>query len=332
MPRPLFDSPYLYGLHDPGGEQIMAQRGAPGWIHFTEELGNDPDNKTGSDYRPWSDQGFGILARLNNGYEPNGTIPHSDRYERFAQRCANYVASSPGCRIWVIGNEPNHPVERPGVQLDWSVSPPRVVSPGEVILQRMYARCYQLCRDAIKDLAGHADDQVIVGAVAPWNAITTYPGNEKGDWVQYLTDICTALATSGCDGIAIHAYTHGSDPRLVYQDSYMQAPFQNRQFNFRVYQDFLRGIPASMRHLPVYLTETDQDEAWNNQNSGWVQRVYGEVDWWNHQPGNQTVRAVVLFRWPKGLDRWGIDGKEGVIEDFRAALQQRYVWPETAPA
>ena len=92
MSRPLNDSPYLYGLHDPGGEHIMAEQGVHGWVLFTEELGNDPGDQRGGDYSRWADQGFGILARLNNGYEPNGTIPFSNRYAEFATRCANFVA------------------------------------------------------------------------------------------------------------------------------------------------------------------------------------------------------------------------------------------------
>lgn len=39
MARPLFDSPYLFGMHDPGGEQHMTQSGKPGWIVFTEAIG-----------------------------------------------------------------------------------------------------------------------------------------------------------------------------------------------------------------------------------------------------------------------------------------------------
>ena len=43
--------------------------------------------------------GFGVIVRLNNGYMPNGTIPHSTEYQRFAQRCANFVRSSGGAKI-----------------------------------------------------------------------------------------------------------------------------------------------------------------------------------------------------------------------------------------
>ena len=80
-----------------------------------------------------------------------------------------------------------------------------------------------------------------------------------------------------------------------------------------------------MRHLPVYLTETDQDDGWRNENNGWVQRAYGEIDWWNKQPGNQVIRAVILYRWPN-VDKWGIEGKAGVIEDFKQAMAFKYNW------
>lgn len=325
MARPLNDSPYLYGIHDPGGEHIMAQQGIKGWMLFTEAIGSDPGDQSGSDYSRYAAQGFGIMVRLNNGYEPNGTIPFSNRYAQFAQRCANFVRSSRGCHIWIIGNEMNFAVERPGVSFDRSVNPPRIVNSGEIIVPSMYARCYRQCRNAIRSVAGHHNDQVIIGAVAPWNPQTTYASNPNGDWVKYLQDILDLVGAANCDGISIHAYTHGADPRLIHTDAFMNPPFQNRQYNFRTYQDFMKAIPATMRHLPVYLTETDQDEAWRNANNGWVQRVYGEIDWWNRQPGTQIIRAVILYRWPN-VDKWGIDGKAGVIEDFRQAMAQRYEW------
>ncbi len=333
MARPLNDSPYLYGLHDPGGEQTMAEMGTPGWILFTEALGDNPNDQGGGDYSRYAAQGFGVMVRLNNGYEdrqPNGTIPFSNRYAEFAQRCANFVRNSRGCNVWIIGNEMNYVVERPGVKMDWSRTPAEILQPGEAILPGMYVRCYRQCRDAIKAVPGHADDQVIVGGVAPWNPQTTYPENPSGDWIKYFQDILTPLAPNGCDGIAIHTYTHGTDPKLIYTDAFMNPPFQNRQYNFRTYQDFMNAIPRSLRSLPVYLTETDQDEPWRNENTGWVQRAYGEIDWWNRQPGNQVIRAVILYRWSRS-DKWALDGRAGVIEDFKAAMKHKYNW-ETALA
>jgi N-acetyl-anhydromuramyl-L-alanine amidase AmpD/predicted nucleic acid-binding Zn-ribbon protein len=316
----------LYGLHDPGGESLMAEQKVSGWILFTEELGSDPNQQRGGDYSRWANQDFGVLVRLNHGYEPNGTIPFSNRYAEFAKRCANFVRNSQGCHIWIIGNEMNHPVERPGVRLDWSQQPPKLLAPGELILPGLYVNCFRQCRAVIKAVPGHENDQVVVGGVAPWNPQTAYDGNPNGDWVKYLADILNILAPDGCDGIAIHTYTHGRDPKLIYTDAFMNPPFQNRQYNFRAYQDFMNAIPRTLRSLPVYITETDQDEEWRNENNGWVQRAYGEIDWWNKQPGNQKIRALILYRWPKGLDRWGIDGKQGVIEDFKQAMANRYRW------
>lgn len=322
MARPLNDSPYLYGLHDPGGEHLMAQAGVRGWILFTEELGCDPNDRRGVDYSSWAAAGYGIIARLNNGYEPNGTIPRSGKYRDFSRRVAGFVAASKGCHIWIIGNEMNFTVERPG---------------GEAITPRIYASCYTLCRNAIKTLPGHAADQVITGAVAPWNVQTTYDGNPSGDWVQYQTDLLAELGPTGCDGIAIHAYTHGADPGLIHANTYMDPPFNRRQYNFRVYQDFMNGIPRNMRHLPVYLTEADQNDAWQNVNRGWIQRAYGEIEWWNRQPDTQVIRALLLYRWPN-VDRWGLEGKTALHDDFRQAMIHKYNWeaamsskPSTTP-
>jgi hypothetical protein len=35
--------------------------------------------------------------------------------------------------------------------------------------------------------------------------------------------------------------------------------------------------------------------------------------------------ALILYRWPR-LDRWFIEGKQGVIGDLQDAFAQRYRW------
>lgn len=360
MPRPLFDSPYIFGIHEPGGEQLMLAAKRPGWILFSEALGHDPTDLSGVDYTSYAHQGFGIIVRLNHGHEPDGTIPHSSQYEAFARRVANFVGTSRGAHIWIIGNEMNYAIERPGVKIDWSRhqtqrdGPPEVadptrrglavrfnvlpdhsreirttrgamISPGEVITPELYARCYRLCRDAIHRLPDHEDDLVLVGAVAPWNTQTIYPGNPNGDWVQYFHDILMAIGADHCDGFTLHAYTHGANPSLIASQARMAPPFQNRHQHFRTYMDFMNAVPAAMRHLPAFLTEVGQSQPWVNRNSGWVQAMYSEIDLWNRQPGAQQIRAAILYRWP-ALDRWYIEGKQGVIEDFQRALASDYRW------
>ncbi len=379
MPRPLFDSPYIFGLHDPGGENLMAQANRRGWIVFTVEVGSDPNNLSGFDFSPWANQDFGIICRINNGYGSAGTIPYSSQYANFARRVANFVAASPGCKIWVIGNEMNHSQEWPAVPSAAAAAipgstrgatpaaaprmqpsrgrdadptghgsttrfsalhPAPAAAPGisaaaasaafEPITPTLYASCFRQCRDAIKLTSGHGDDQVVIGAVAPWNNQVTYPTNPTGDWVTYFVDILTLLGDGGLDGIALHTYTHGSDPALITDTSTMNAPFQNRYFNFQAYRNFMDAVPPAMRSLPVYITETDQDVPWLDQNNGWVRAAYAEIDRWNQQGNAQQIRALVLYRWPP-YDKWYIQGKQGVINDFTEAMRNDYRWKAPPP-
>jgi hypothetical protein len=405
MARYPFESPWLYGIHDPGGEALFREFRRPGWIVVSETIGHDPTVRSGVDYRHLASREYAVICRLNNGSFPEGTIPHSSRYADFAQRCSNFVAASPGCCIWVIGNEPNFAGERPnphggpvagkappalftmepvaeeprpatfwGRVWRWlrgslglatrpvagdagrvmvqpaaaNADPGRRGAPErfgaltghapsaeeeivrqssgeEMITPSLYARCYRLCRDAIHAVPGHERDLVVVAAVAPWNNQTTYAGNDRGDWVRYFADVLDALQDSGCDGIALHAYTLGASPAQVTADSWMRPPFEDRRCDFRAYEDFMAAIPPAMRELPVYITETDQVDPWQDVNSGWVQRAYREVERWNRQPGAQTIRALVLYRWQQ-QDRWAIQGKRGVMEDLRAALAHDYRW------
>lgn len=357
MARPLCDSQFIYGLHDSGGEELMRAASRPGWLVFSERIGHNPRDFGSRDYSQWSGADFGVIVRLNNGYEPEGTIPVADQYQDFARRCGNFVRNSGGCHIWIIGNEMNFAAERPAPASRRAMRPPRAVkrdadepawSPRELpdrfsalqegrrsarsggvnrdpITPEMYARCYRLCRGAIHAQPGHEDDQVLVGPVAPWNNQTSYPGNESGDWVKYFADILTALGAAQCDGFALHTYTHGSDAALLTSDAVMDAPFQERRYQFRAYRDFMQAVPPSMRYLPAYITETGQIEEWADVNAGWVKAAYQEIEDWNKQQGNQQIRALALYRWSRH-DKWYIDGKTAVIEDFKQALDKGYKW------
>ena len=249
---------YIHGTHDREGAELMSRD--PGWLCITEALGSDPNDRSGKNYMDLVDRGFGIIVRLNNGYEPVGTIPDSNHYEDFARRCGNFVAASKGISVVVIGNEPNHPVERPY---------------GQPIIPREYAKCFDLCYAQIKNKSQN-DLIVCIAAVAPWTAETTYRENPEGDWVKYYTDVLYTIERT--DGICLHTYTHGADPTLITDESKMEPPFSNRHYNFRAYADFMINTPSFYLHLPFFITETDQVAAWKNVNLGWVQEAYEEID------------------------------------------------------
>ncbi|MCX7841376.1 MAG: hypothetical protein N2559_18225, partial [Anaerolineae bacterium] len=254
---------------DLGGQVPMLKAQRFGWLVDSVDL----RTQAGTDYTRLADAGLGIIVRLNNGYDTAGTIPPSDQYDAFAARCAAYVVRSPGARIWIIGNEMNSSAERP------------ILPDGtrEIITPELYALCFLKCRDAIKNTSGHADDWVIPGAVAPYNADT-------GDWVRYFVDVFTLL-DGEVDGIALHCYTHDFSVTQITSDVLMDPPYNRYHSDFRAYRDFLNALPAQFRSLPVFITETCPLEGWENTNIGWIQTAYKEIAEWNADPTHQAIQA-----------------------------------------
>lgn len=315
QPLPVGESPYIFGLHDRGGEHYMTWAGRKGWVLCTEAIGADPNDWSSRSYRDLADAGYGVIVRLNHGYHEQGTLPRREHYEDFAVRCGNFCERSNGCHIWVIANEPNLAAERPG-------GPQH----GEVITPAMYAEAFRACRREIHRRPGHRHDQVVIAAVGPWNTETSYEGNPSGDWILYFQDILAALG-QGLDGIALHTYARSPDPAEIVSELCMDPPFEHRRKMFRTYIDFMEAIPHALQHLPVYITETDQNVPWANVNSGWVQEAYAEINRWNSDITHQKIRSLILYRWERYQgDIWHIRGKQGVIDDFRAALQHEYRW------
>jgi len=310
---PKGESPYLFALHDRGGEHYMAWAGRKGWVVITERLGARPDDWSSGSYADLADDGYGVIVRLNHGYGHEGTLPASGHYAAFAKRCGNFVERSRGCHIWVIANEMNMAWERPG-------GPEH----GEPITPRMYAEAFRRCRDDIHGREGHAKDQVVTGAVAPWNVQTVYPDNPTGDWIIYFQHMLELL-DGELDGIALHTYARDGNPQAIASDARMDPPFDHRRAQFRTYVDYLEAIPARLRHLPVYITETDQNQPWRDENLGWVQAAYAEIDRWNSEPSRQKICCLALYRWQRH-DQWHIEGKLGVIDDLRQALRHEYRW------
>ncbi|MBX7233380.1 MAG: peptidoglycan recognition protein family protein [Caldilineales bacterium] len=321
MSRPLFDSEYLYGVHDRGAEAIMRQKNVRGWVLVTEQVDGGARS-----YRDLSDEDFGVMVRLNHGYLGAGTIPRRAEYGNFARRCADFVQRSAGAAIWIIGNEPNHQSEWPGGSFDLA----EAMRQAEIITPQNYAECFRLARQAIHALPGHENDLVLPAAVAPWNAAL-------GDWVKYFKDMLAAIGPTNLDGITLHTYTHGHQKALITSDARCPSPgFTHLRWEFRTYRDYMEAIPAEMRHLPVFITEanpqrlSELDPAWENRNDGWVDAAYQEIDLWNREQP-QTIRSLVLFRWQYEPNQpWDISSRDQVLDDFRQALDRGLKWPASA--
>ena len=265
----LGESRFIYGLHDPFDRRILG--GTRGWVLITEEVGRDPQ-RAGQNrelYVDWSERGFGVIARLNHGYEGTGTIPDPPHYQDFAETCARWVERSidrdkpaHGCHIWIIGNEMNNPREWPGNQGGVG---------GRPITPESYADCFNRVYDAIK--AVQPDAIVCPGAVDPYYG----PGSDNAQWFRRML-----LHINSLDGFALHTYTHGADPALITSTHRFGMDEHGnwvdpgnilrwQYYNFYAYRTYMGMIPARWRHVPVFITETDQVDPWADVDSGWVQ-------------------------------------------------------------
>jgi murein DD-endopeptidase MepM/ murein hydrolase activator NlpD len=150
------------------------------------------------------------------------------------------------------------------------------------------------------------------------------------DWLYYWKTILQLIAKNGgCDELAIHAYLRGFTPDAVTSNSRMSAPLLGQYDSFRTYRDALSVVPSPLRGLPVHITECNEllPDGWVDSNTGIVKAAYREIHEWNQAPDTQKIHSLTLYRWPK-KDKWYIEGKQGVILDFREAVLQSFQSPQ----
>lgn len=325
--------PWIFGMHDPGAEGEMEARGRRGWIVFTEAIGSNPDDHGGKDFRPWSDRGHGVIVRLNNGYEGAGNLPYESQYGNFARRVANYIENSPGADIWIIGNETNLPREWPG-NVDGDPNT------GEAITPQRYVNCYNRVRNEL--VARGLGNEILVPAptgtwAPPYDGTLQHlPNRGVPGFIDYWVQVLNALGPAKIGGLAIHAYTHGSDPSLIFSNQKMGWPYQDINYHFRVYRNFMARVPSSMRDLPMWITETDEFRNqpgynWDpdSRTIQWIQNAYAEINNWNQNASNQKIRALALFRWQdvwEGDRNYCVSCIGSAVEGFRQVLGHDYRW------
>jgi len=137
-------------------------------------------------------------------------------------------------------------------------------------------------------------------------------GFVHGD-LDYMKAALAGIESRGVlpDGIALHTYTDSQG----WNES-----------SFRDYQLKIANLPASMRALPLYITEAGTGGPGNpTTNTGLVDAMFRHVHMWNAS-GGQQVRAVCLYRWAAGTDKWAIETNPGMRADFVATLSKDYRW------
>jgi predicted flap endonuclease-1-like 5' DNA nuclease len=348
-------SPHIQGIHavtlgddlrtrDPI-RSLFESRNKKGWVFFTEVCGRQPQHvHLNGDLRnrlwDWADQGYGVIVRLNNGYEPNGTLPEHQYYDDFAAAAARWVNlylkrpdRSQSEYTWTIqiANEQNNPREHPG----------GFEHPREHITAEMYAEAFNKTYAQIKAVLPNAI--VCTGAVDPYNYMPLkLLGNAHWRPLDYYTTMLDHI--DALDGIILHAYLHGPDPkRVTGLDKFGNGsgPLGDHYFDFQIYRLFMERIPGKWKDVPVYITEmnhicrppaapTCNDPnamGWVNQNLGIVQEIFKEIDRWNQRPYAQQIRCGLLYRWMG--DAWSLHDRPGILDDFKQSLDYDYRWRTT---
>lgn len=289
----------LLGLHDLGGESLMSS--SPGHVVHAVNV----RETSHWDYSQYQAHGFKIICRLNWGWYGDGTIPDPSLYGQFASLCNSYVHNSPGCLIYIVGNEFNKIEEGPN---------------GKQITEEQGAQCHKLCYEAIK--TANSNVKVLVAAMAPWDA-------RYKDWLVYQGNL-VRLIGSYCDGYALHAYTHGADPNLIFSQEIQHGWY----WHFKTYQQQIESIIyyyPDAEGKEFHITESNQgDEAWVDTNSGWIQNAAEDVDSFNrHSQGE--IKSLSFYRFKHyPNDRWGMEGKNQLLADFTSAVGKNYQSPEVS--
>lgn len=284
----------LYGIHDREGRGLVP---AGGWCVDTVALSGNP---APTDYAALRSD-INWIVRLNWGYGSTGTIPLPKDDAGYFQALERFVSQSKGAYTYIIGNEPNHEQERPN---------------GEVITPQRYASFYNEAAAHIKRISPGA--RCCVAAPAPYHA-------DPQTWTSYITEVLELVEPSLVDDLALHAYARSSSPNAITNTTQMQDALAGTFYGFLTYRDYLACVPPHLAGRQKLLTEFAEllPDGWDNRNTGIVQAAYGEI--------NGKVSALVLYRWPR-YDRWYIEGKQGVIDDFNAAVAKGYQSPDAAHA
>jgi len=328
---------WIFGIHAAGATTpadfrfLFQGKNKTGWVLFTEAIGADPNHGGGHDYTPWSHDGYGVIVRLNHGYETSGTLPVRAKYADFARACARYVQNSQGCHIWIIGNEQNNVREHPG----------GADHPAEHITPEMYAEAFNLARRRIKEVQPEA--VVVPGAVDPYFGLPWPLTGQQYRPLDYFREMLDHI--EDLDGIALHTYTHYLDVGLITKktvftnEPMLPGTIHEHYYDFQAYRTFAEAIPAKWHERPIYITETNHwlalehppysDEekkkiGWVNKDVGWVQAAYAEIHRWNSTPHAQQIHCLLLYRWTS--DEWAIEHLGEIHKDFRKALDHDYRW------
>ncbi len=289
------EPPWIFGIHDPGQyNSVPGETVNPTAVNMFEQSGKKCwvlwTVQIGQDPNNHSGQDFTSVTSRGHGCIVRLNLTH-ESLGCIPNSTADYPAFAQRCANFVAAST--------GAD-KWLIG--NEMNLGGTLPLANYVNCYMQVRNAIKSVPGHSNDEIINGAPA------------IGD-ITYAENLFKSLE-GNIDGIAIHTYTNGHGCDGVY-----------RPEGFGEYKYVMAKIPASMRNLPVYITECGSGWAGaypSNIETCYVNSIFNEINNWNLNSSNQKIRAVCFYRWC--CDLWRIDNKSYMISQFVTSAQNDYRW------
>jgi hypothetical protein len=216
-------------------------------------------------------QGVSMITRVDFTWDETIPPPGNPHAATWPATVASQIVDAlrHGCRLWVIGNEPNI-VAAPG-----SLWPDRQIPPAA------YAATYRAARHAIRTQAlpsPHGPHLALLAGPSPGGPI---PGVRWMDGLEYLDQVLSHIPAHEVDGFALHAY--GGTGASFLADLQAQLAV--------IRQHGHSDKPVWVTEFNRY-TANDADEAHSAQ---FVRDAYRLVHEWNQTPGAHNIVGMTWF-------------------------------------
>ncbi len=246
----------------------MITEGLQGWVTEAVYLNTSPRDLH---LQRYADAGIRVIVRLSYSYAVDdggaGTMPAPNELQPFEQACIQTLQANPHAWAFLYCNEMNNSREWPRGH---DITPSYYTNS----YNRVWAHKPTHCR-------------LFPGAIDPYN-----PG--WGDWRKTWKDVLNRI--TGCDGLALHAYTHGPELHKIWHDKRFDShPLTGIFYDLRVLESQQAIVPARFAGKPQVITETNH--LTNKAGIGWEP----DADEWVKDAmeyfRTQSIAGACLFRY-----------------------------------